>query len=66
MEASCPEEVKQALSLRFDPVPEHKVGQQPQGQEEDAQNQEVHVELGLLHIQLSQDDLWVPKRALVI
>lgn len=56
----------QALSLRLDPVPEHKVCQQPQGKEENAQDQEVHVEFGLLHIQLTQDDLWVPEWALVI
>lgn len=54
------------LSLRLDPVPEHKVRQQSQGKEEDAQNQEVHVEFSLLHIQLSQDDLWIPEWALFI
>lgn len=56
----------QALSLRLDPVPEHKVCQQPQGKEENAQDQEVHVEFGLLHIQLTQNDLWVPEWALFI
>lgn len=52
-----------ALSLRLDPIPEHKVCQQPQGQEKDAQDQEVHVELSILHIQCSEDTLWLPERA---
>lgn len=56
----------QALSLRLDPVPEHKVCQQPQGKEENAQDQEVHVEFCFLHIQLLQDDLWVLEWTLVI
>lgn len=43
------------LSLRFDLVPEHQVSQEPQDDKEDAQDEEVQVELGLLHIQLLQD-----------
>lgn len=55
-----------ALSLGLDPITEHKVRQQPQGQEEDAQDQEVHVELGVLHIQRSEDTLRILERAVFL
>ena len=52
-----------ALSLRLDSVAEHKVRQQPQEQEEDAQGQEVHVELAIFDIHGSENVLWLLERA---
>lgn len=52
-----------ALSLGLDSVAEHKVRQQPQEQEEDAQGQEVHVELATFNIHGLQDALWLLERA---
>lgn len=38
-------------------VSQHEVGDETQGDEENPQDDEVQVELGVLHIQLSQDSL---------
>lgn len=46
-----------ALPLRPDFVPQHKVGNEAQGDEEDPEDDEVQVELGILHVQLPQDGL---------
>lgn len=45
------------LPLCPDLVSQHEVGNEAQGDEEDAQNNEVQVELGVLHVQLAQDGL---------
>lgn len=52
-----------ALSLRLDSIAEHKVRQQPQEQEEDAQGQEVHIELAIFDVHGSENVLWLLERA---
>lgn len=65
---SCGEQLGrwQTLFLRLDPVTQHKVRQQPQGQEEDTQDQEVHVEFGVFHVQLLEDALWLPEGTVLL
>lgn len=46
-----------ALPLRPDLVPQDQVGDEAQRDEEDAQHDEVQVEFGVLHVQLSQNGL---------
>lgn len=45
------------LPLRPDFVSQDEIGDEAQGDEENAQNDEVQVELGVLHVQLPQDGL---------
>lgn len=46
-----------ALPLCPDFVPQDKIGDEAQGDEENAQDNEVQVEFGVLHVQLSQNGL---------
>lgn len=46
-----------ALPLRPDFVPQDKVGDEAQGDEENPQDDEVQVQFGILHVQFSQDGL---------
>ena len=45
------------LPLGPDFVSQHKVGDETQGDEENPQDNEVQVELGVLHVQFSKDSL---------
>lgn len=49
------QETKRNLSLRLDFVAEDKVGGQPKDDKENAQDNEVHVELCIFYIQQLQD-----------
>lgn len=48
-------QAKQDLSHRLDLVAEDEVGSQSEDNEEDAQDDEVHVELGVFHVQQLED-----------
>lgn len=45
------------LPLRPDLVSQDEIGDEPQGDEEDAQDDEIQVQLRVLHVQLPQDGL---------
>ena len=45
------------LPLGPDFVSQHEVGDETQGDKENPQDNEVQVELGVLHVQFSQDSL---------
>lgn len=51
--------LKLSLSLWLDLVTEDKVGGQPEDDEENAQDDEIHVELCIFHIQQLQNFLWL-------
>lgn len=49
---------------RFDPPSQHKVAGHAQNDEEDAEDDEVEIEFGVLHVQLLQDILGLGEEAL--
>lgn len=57
MAGASRENLKPRLPLRLDLVAEDKVSGQPEDDEENAQDDEIHVELCVFHIQQLQDFL---------
>jgi hypothetical protein len=54
------------LPLCSDFVPQDKIGNEAQGDEEDPKHDEIQVELGVLHVQLSQNGLRLLKVARLV